>query len=156
MKGKIIAGILFAFLFLAACTNNNVYFQYHPVNPKGWSADSLYTFDVEITDTISAYNVYVNVRNTPDYKNQNLWLFILEESPEGVVINDTIEFYLADVRGKWLGSGVGSIKEMPVLYHQGIKFERSGIYTYKIGHGMRDNNLVGINDLGIRVEKITD
>lgn len=156
MKTKIIGSIISLFFLFTACTNNNIYFQYQSVNPNGWNADSLYVFDIEITDTLSEYNVYINVRNTPAYKNQNLWLFITEEYPNEILTNDTIEFYLADIRGKWLGSGAGALKEMPVLYKQNIKFEKSGIYTYKIGHGMRYDELIGINDVGIRVEKIKD
>ena len=153
MKHKVI-GLLLIGISLAACTNNNVYFQYRSVNPAGWNQDSIYTFDVEVTDTISAYNLYINVRNTPDYTNQNLWLFIAEEHPDGTVLNDTIEFYLADVRGKWLGSGAGAVKEMPVLFQQDKYFERSGTYTYKIRHGMRYDELRGINEIGLRVEKL--
>jgi len=43
---------------------------------------------------------------------------------------------------------------MPVLYQQNVKFKTSGIYRYKIVHGMRDTILHGINDIGMRVEKV--
>ena len=61
---------------------------------------------------------------------------------------------MADKRGKWLGKGVGSIFEMPVLYQQNVKFKNVGNYQYKIVHGMRDTILLGINDVGMRVEKV--
>ena len=44
--------------------------------------------------------------------------------------------------------------EMPVLYQQNVRFKTAGIYHYKIVHGMRDSVLAGINDVGIRVEKV--
>ena len=66
---------------------------------------------------------------------------------------DTIEFYLADHRGQWLGTGMGAWKEMPVLYRQALRFPRSGTYTYTIRHGMRTDPLRGIHDIGMRVEK---
>jgi len=153
MLSKIAIAILVSLLF-AGCTSNDVYFKYKSVTPKGWNKDSLYTFDVNITDTISSYNIYVNVRNKGEYPYQNLWLFLNKISPDKKQTSDSIECYLADQRGKWLGSGVGSIKEMPVLYQQNVKFKKSGIYQYKIVHGMRDTILIGINDIGMRVEKI--
>lgn len=146
--------LLFAFFLMAACTNNNVYFQYHDVNPEGWKSNDVYTFNFEIEDTTSEYDVYINVRNTPEYPFQNIWLFISEMNPDSTVVNDTIEFYLADARGKWLGTGAGQTKEMPVLYHQNLRFEQAGTYQYKITHGMRVDELTGINDIGVRVEKI--
>ena len=141
-------------LFALACTSNDVYFQYRSVNSKGCNKDSLYTFDIPINDTTATYNVYVNVRNRGEYPYQNLWLFLSKTNPDKIQTRDSIECYLADQRGKWLGSGIGSILEMPVIYQQNIRFKSVGTYHYKIVQGMRDSILTGINDIGMRVEKI--
>jgi gliding motility-associated lipoprotein GldH len=140
--------------FTIGCTNNSVFFKYKTINNSGWHKDSLCTFDVKITDVKSAYDIYVNVRNRGEYPYQNLWLFLEKMSPDSVITKDSIECYLADQRGKWLGSGLGSVFEMPIIYQQKIKFESPGIYRYKIVHGMRDSILSGINDIGMRVEKV--
>jgi gliding motility-associated lipoprotein GldH len=153
MKTKLIVTILVSIVMMA-CNRNDVYFQYANVNPIGWSKDSLYGFDVEITDTISHYNVYVNVRNNGTYPYQNLWVFLSRTTPEKVIERDSIEFYLTDKRGKWLGSGLGSVHHMPVLYQQNVSFHKAGIYHYSLVQGMRDTLLMGINDIGIRVEKL--
>lgn len=140
-------------LFLVvACGNDNVYFQYHAVDPDAWNKDSLLRFDVDIENAELNYNLYINVRNTPSYPKQNLWFFISELTPDGILTKDTIEFYLADHRGKWLGAGAGAIKEMPVLYKQNFKFPEAGIYSFEIGHGMRTDDLEGITEVGLRVE----
>jgi len=152
MKNSFLVGAVL--LVLAGCTSNDVFFQYTAVNPKGWSKDSLYCFDIPITDTLSYYNLYVNIRNRGEYPYQNLWLFLNKISPDKTQKKDSIECYLADQRGKWLGSGIGSVLEMPVLYQQNVRFKQAGIYHYKIVHGMRDTVLMGINDIGMRVEKI--
>jgi len=141
-------------LLIVACTSNDVYFQYSAINSKGWSKDSLYGFDIPINDTLATYNVYLNIRNRGEYPYQNLWLFLSKTTPDKIQSKDSIECYLADQRGKWLGSGIGSIMEMPVLYQQNVRFKKIGIYHYKIVHGMRDTILNGINDIGMRVEKV--
>ncbi|HJV78004.1 MAG TPA: gliding motility lipoprotein GldH [Paludibacter sp.] len=153
MKNRILLAI-FISLLTVACSNSDVFFQYKAVASKGWNKDSLYSFDVNITDTVSAYNVYVNVRNRGEYPYQNLWLFLDKTSPDKIQIKDSVECYLADQRGKWLGSGIGSVMEMPVLYQQNARFKKAGIYHYKIVHGMRDSVLIGINDIGMRFEKV--
>lgn len=153
MKSKILSAIVIS-LFIVGCTSHDVYFQYNPVSIKGWSKDTMYVFHVPITDTAATYNVYVNVRNRGEYPYQNLWLFLKKTAPDKVLTKDSIECYLADNRGKWLGSGIGSIMEMPVLYEQNVKFAQKGIYNYFIVQGMRDSLLAGINDIGIRVEKV--
>jgi len=153
MKTKHIYVLLIA-MGIVGCTSRDVYFKYTTINPTGWSQDSLYGFDVEITDTTSKYNVYINVRNNGNYPYQNLWLFLKQTQPTKLELKDSIEFYLADIRGKWLGSGMGAIHDMPVLYQQNVQFNKAGTYHYSIGQGMRDSLLVGINDIGMRIEKV--
>lgn len=136
-----------------ACTSIDVYFQYSTLPDTGWNKDSVYHFNVDINDISAAYNVYVNVRNRGDYPHQNLWLFIKTMAPDSVIKSDTINFYLADQRGKWLGSGIGSVYDMPVLYEQEVKFTKPGSYQFSITHGMRDSILAGVNDIGLRIEK---
>jgi gliding motility-associated lipoprotein GldH len=154
LKSKFKFTAILGFILMVACTNNDAYFQYIPIDQQGWSKDSLCIFDIPVSDTLSTFNVYVNIRNRGEYPYQNLWLFLQKMSPDSTVVNDSIELYLADNRGKWLGSGIGSILEMPVLYQQNVKFQSAGNYQFKIGHGMRDSVLVGINDIGMRVEKV--
>lgn len=137
-----------------SCARNDIYFEYRSVDPEAWSMDSVCTFAVEVHDTTPAYDLYLYTRNTPAYPYQNLWLFLSELSPDSTLVADTIEFYLADHRGQWLGTGMGAWKEMPVLYRQAVRFPRPGTYTYTIRHGMRTDPLRGIHDIGMRVEKL--
>lgn len=141
-------------LTMVGCNPNDIFFQYSHVSDNGWSKDSCYVFRVAVTDTLTDYNVYVNIRNRGEYPYQNLWLFLKTINPDGAHTKDSIECYLADQRGKWLGSGVGSVVEMPVIFRQKIRFPKAGVYRFDIGHGMRDSILYGINDIGLRVEKV--
>ena len=153
MKNRFLL-VIFISLFTCACSNNDVFFQYKTIAPQGWNKDSLNKFDIKISDTVSAYNIYVNVRNRGEYPYQNLWLFLNKTTPDKIQIHDSIECYLADQRGKWLGSGIGSVREMTILYQQNTHFKKAGTYHYIINQGMRDTILIGINDIGMRVEKI--
>ena len=138
---------------LFSCTNNALFFEYKEVNKAGWMKDSVYKFTIPVNNTAEVYNMIINTRNTGDYPYQNLWLFITEISPDSVVTRDTIDFYLADEFGMWLGKGVGHAYNMPVLFRQNFRFAKKGTYTFEIGQGMRDSVLLGINDVGIKVEK---
>ncbi len=152
MNSKLV-GLISLVLLISACQNTDVFLKYKTIPLQGWSKDSIYTFEVPITDASLAYNVFINVRNRGEYPHQNLWLFVQKISPDSIVSNDTINFYLADQRGKWLGSGVGSVYEMPVIYQRNFHFPKAGKYSFEIVQGMRDTVLIGINDIGMRVEK---
>lgn len=138
---------------LSSCNQNEVYFSYNPVPKSGWSKDSLLTFDFNVKDTLARYDIFIHVRHFGSYPYQNFWMFLENTDAQGVVAKDTIECYLADNFGKWLGTG-NAVKEMPVYYRQNVLLPDSGTYQIKIGHGMRDSLLTGIKDIGVRVEVV--
>ncbi|MDR1653147.1 MAG: gliding motility lipoprotein GldH [Prevotellaceae bacterium] len=143
---------------IAGCTNSDVFFKYKKIRSSGWDKDSTLVFDFVIADTSLTYNVYVNIRNTSEYPYQNFWFFIKKSTAKrgntfAVFATDTIECYLADGRGKWLGNGIGAAYEMPLLIEQGAVFD-SNTCRYEIVQGMRCDILRGISDIGLRVEKI--
>jgi gliding motility-associated lipoprotein GldH len=137
---------------LTSCDKKRVFDGYVTVPEKGWSKDSLALFNVAISNTSASYNFIVNVRNTPDYPNSNLWLFIEVTSPSGKTERDKLECTLANQEGKWLGSGWGSIYQCRIPFKTMVKLPEAGTYKVKLAHGMRTNELVGIRDLGLRVE----
>jgi gliding motility-associated lipoprotein GldH len=121
--------------------------------PKaGWNKDSVARFSVDITETGMPCNVLVNIRHNNTYPYQNFWLFIATTSPDGKTTQDTIECYLTDNRGKWLGSGLSSVYNMPVLFKPNTVL-KPGKYTFAIRQGMRDDVLTGITDIGIEIRK---
>lgn len=146
--------LLFGSLLLVACSGNSVYNEYKELPASGWNKDSCASFVVPIKDVNSTYRVLVNVRNRGDFKTQNLWLFVNCQHPDKTVKKDTIECYLADNKGKWLGSGFGSMYDMPVLYLKSVKFPKAGNYKFCIKQAMRDSMLVGVNDIGLEVQTI--
>lgn len=136
---------------VVSCRRDEVYFQYRAVPPDGWNKDSACTFDFTIADTIRPYNVFIHVRHWGDYPYQNFWLFLQNTNAEGHTSKDTVECYLSDNYGKWLGKGY-SVKEISIAYQQQVHFPDSGTYRLTIHHGMRDSLLKGIKEIGVRVE----
>lgn len=147
-----ITGIILM-LACPACKNSIAFSDVKTIPVHGWEVANPAEFTFIATDTTSTYNVLLYIRHRKNYPYQNLWLFIDKKLPDNTIVSDTIECYLSDQRGRWLGNGIGSILEMPVLYEQNIRFPRSGEYTYRIFQGMREDTLTGINDIGMSIEK---
>ena len=133
---------------MAACSTRTVYSEFQPLPTGGWYADSVLSYHFSISDTTARYDVLLYERHTQQYPYQNMWLFL--ETEQGA---DTIEFYLADQRGRWLGNGFGRLREMPVLYAQGLQFAHQGDYVLRIRQGMREERLQGVSDIGVSIEK---
>lgn len=141
---------------LTACVQKAVYSNYVSVPLQGWDADSVLTYTWTIEDTAADYRMLIDVRHTERYPYQNLWFFINKpyaSTPLLPYTQDTIEFYLADERGQWLGRKHNSYYEMPVLYEEAYRFDSAGTYTLTIQHGMREQQLRGISDVGLLIQK---
>lgn len=130
-----------------------MYEQYQAVDGSVWRKDKVFYFSFHVNDTASLYNLTLEVRNNSLYPYRNLWLLSYEERPVGPLRRDTVEYLLADEYGRWLGSGI-SLYQSGFPIRTNYKFEHVGLYSFGFRHGMRDDALPGIEEVGFRVEKI--
>lgn len=154
--------ILFGCAFVCSCDSNRVFDEYKSV-PNQWHKDSIISFNVIPPDSTNNYNLFVNLRNTNEYKYSNLFLIVEMDYPNGKIQKDTLEYKMADPNGKLLGKGFTDVKENKLWYKgfdRPFVFNESGEYKIKIQHAMRKNgqvngidNLEGITDIGFRIEK---
>ena len=142
------AGLTVLTVLFSSCRSDIVYIRFSPISTEKWHVDSVAQFDYTITDTTVDYRMLVYVRHKENYPYQNMWLFVDENGRR-----DTIEFYLADDRGQWLGNKHHGFVEMPVLIEENYHFSDTGTYVMTIQHGMRDSLLRGVTDVGVEIIK---
>ena len=124
--------------------------------PKGlWNKSNTLKYSIPVTDTIAYYNIILSMRNNNNYPYSNICLFVDTRSPKGIAKRDTIELELCDDKGKWYGKGLGGIWQNKVYFKKNIRFPNSGIYIIGITQAMRDENLEGIIDTGIKIEQFS-
>lgn len=141
------------FITLASCDRAQVSEKSKPLG-KFWSKDSLARFEVNITDTLSIHSVYVTMRNSSTYPYSNVFLFVTTVAPSGAFVRDTMECVLADESGKWRGKGFAKYWDNRFAMRKNVKFPEKGTYTFTIQQGMRLEELPGIHDVGIRIERV--
>jgi gliding motility-associated lipoprotein GldH len=108
---------------------------------------------VVIEDETVAYNIYVNLRHTGDYKYSNIFLRIHTKGQTGKVTTERKEYALAYPDGQWLGKGSGNLYSYQLPFKEQYKFASKGKYLFEIEQNMRDNPLKEITDIGLRIEK---
>jgi gliding motility-associated lipoprotein GldH len=145
--------ILASVFLLSSCNSNVVYTDSIPMAAKTWELMNVTSFRVTINDTINSNNVIFTIRTGSSYPFRNIYLFISTTSPDGKNITDTLQYYLADEKGKWYGKGFGDIHELNLPYKSNVFFPLKGTYLFKIQHGMRIEELNGVYDFGLRIEK---
>ena len=143
---------LFAAL-LSSCGQPAIFDEQINIDNAKWFKGESARFSVAINDSLTAYDFYLTVRNTTNYRYSNLYIFLLTHFPNGNLSRDTIECILADNTGKWLGKGWGSMKENTILLKQNLRFPLTGEYQFLIQQAMRVDTLEGISNVGLRIEK---
>jgi gliding motility-associated lipoprotein GldH len=156
IKGKIRYSfilILTPFILLISCNNNVVYTDSMPMSGKKWELMNIPLFKVPVDDTLNSNNVIFTIRTSSSYPYRNIFLFVRTTSPDGKFITDTLEYFLADEKGKWYGKGFGDIHELNLPYKSNVFFPLKGTYQFAIRHGMRIEELNGVYDFGLRIVK---
>lgn len=134
------------------CQRGLVYSEFESIPSYGWEADSVLLYMPQITDSLCDYELQIILRHTNQYAYQNLWFFVDIKKDSLLIRRDTIESYLADDHGNWLGAGM-QIYELPLMYMDDFKFNQAGIYEMSIQQGMREDTLRAITDVGMKIIK---
>ena len=155
-KFKWICGVLV--LLVLSCDSERFYDEYKSVSNQ-LEKDNIIEFDFTPTDTIKTYNLFINLRNTNDYKFNNLFLIAEIDYPNGKSVVDTLEYKMAKPNGELMGTGFTDVKENKLWYKENFTFNESGDYKIKLQHAMRENGningvnaLEGVTDVGFRIE----
>ena len=146
--------ILVSMLLSVSCNRDVVFTDFFEIPEKTWSLSDIPSFEVPINDTLNSNNIWLMIRTGSDYPYRNIYLFVTASTPGGITITDTLQYDLADEKGNWYGKGFGNIHALNLPYKTNVYFLLKGNYMFKIQHGMRIENLNGVYDIGLKVEKI--
>lgn len=152
-------GILFlVIVFFSACTNDVFFTEYTSLKNAEWKSNEKVSFSFSITDTISAKNLFINIRNTAEYPFSNLYVIASLQFPNGTKVVDTLQYEMANEYGEFLGKGF-TVKENKLFYKEAKVFPQSGDYQFSIYQAMRKQGetepipvLKGIQDVGFSIE----
>lgn len=145
--------IVLCTFFFISCDRNRVFEDNVELPDYIWDVKNKISFEVDIQDTVSSYNLYANIRHASHYPYANLYLFIDIKFPNGKMARDTLECVLSDASGRWKGEGMGDIWDNQILWKPNIIFPVAGKYVFEYEQAMRTPQVPFIMDVGLRVEK---
>lgn len=152
MRIHVIKILLLCLTLTVSCDRNVVYDEY--VRTEGsWSWQDAREFIVDVSDTLSLHNIYVQLRHTVEYPMSNLYMFVHVKGPGGQHRKDTVNLILAEPSGEWTGRGSGNLRELNLLFRKQTQFRTPGTYVFTLEQAMRNPELP-VTDLGIRIERI--
>lgn len=147
--------IFFVSIFLISCSYNGEIVSMNSID-GAWNKKKELIFTINVDNIETPKNIIFVVRNNNDYPYSNLYLIsYLKKVNEKKIKADTLNYILAKPTGEWIGSGFGETKETMFQYKVNYRFPEKGKYIIGIKQGMRADNLVGIEDVGVKVENAT-
>jgi len=153
--GQTLGRLIFVLgVFAVACTDTAVLDKNIAIADNAWHYNDQPQLTAHIIDTGKRYDIYLNLRHTPDYRYSNIFLLLHQSGPGMQDTTERFELRLAEPDGRWLGRSTGSIYAHQQLIKENIHFPDTGLYHFTIEQNMRENPLREIADVGIRVEPV--
>lgn len=148
--------IVAAIVMLLTSCHYPGYLEQQKAIPKfEWSSNFKPLFDFEVKDTNSLYNIFIVVRHFDTYHFNNMWINLTSVAPGDTAISQKINVKLGDNK-RWLGSEMDDIVEHRILVTKSpIKLQK-GNYMFVLQNAMREDPLLGVLNVGVRVEKAED
>ena len=139
-------------LLCYSCGNSTIAHQYHSLPNEGWERDSVLNYEIAVDSLLEKCNIDIELSYNNNYPYRNLYLFVSgADSTNNQIFSDTLNITLADEYGKWLGNGWGTSYQQRVEYRNSYSFPTAGLYSITVKQGMRDNPILGIERVGVRV-----
>ena len=121
-----------------------------------WKSSYKPRFEFTVSDTLSAYQLYLIFRHNEKYNYNNLWLNLYVQAPGKKPEKFTLELPLATNEKGWLASGMDDLYEHRIaitLDPERVNFNNAGNYTFILENIMREEPLQNVMGVGIRMEK---
>jgi gliding motility-associated lipoprotein GldH len=141
-------------LFISCSLNTDAFEKNIAIPGQKWQSGFKPEISFAITDTASLYNVYLVLRHTDAYDYNNIWINATVMQPgDSGSRSQRYDLTLATNSKGWLGSAMDDIYEHRVLIQPRTKFKKPGAYQFSIEQIMREDPLLHILNVGIRIEK---
>ena len=138
---------------LFSCTTIDIFEKSVAIPGHEWKSSYRPSFEFNITDTTTTYNVFLVFRHTEKYNFNNIFINLYVKGPG---MDSTIKIQqdvlLATNEKGWLGTGMDDVYEhrSTLAARQPLK---AGTYTFTIEQIMREDPLQEVLNVGLRLEK---
>jgi gliding motility-associated lipoprotein GldH len=139
-------------LIASSCTTIDLYEKNVTIPGHKWSSSFKPEFTFIIKDTSSSYQVYFIIRHTEKYNYNNIWINLYSQPPGDTIHKVPYELQLATNEKGWLASGLDDIYEHRIKLTDELKL-KAGEYKLRLENVMREDPLMNVMSVGLRVEK---
>ena len=147
--------------FIFSCSKPTFFMNYKDFNGH-WPVYEKVLFTLD-KGTENPVNLMIYIRNNKQYPYSNLFLIAKLKTGDSLLLCDTLEYAMADARGKWLGKGFFEVKESKLWWRENYQLPAVENINVQLEHALRSNNseqgldnLEGIVGVGFAMEEIQE
>lgn len=140
-------------LILGSCGEQHFYQQSIKLEDALWNYEDTLTYEVEIKDSTSRYDIGLRIGHSVDYPSENLYIKILTFFPDGQTLAQTLSLDFADHTGKWYGNCRGQICTVHIVLQENAIFNQLGIHRFQLVQYMRINPVEEIESIDFFLDK---
>ncbi|HLF47387.1 MAG TPA: gliding motility lipoprotein GldH [Chitinophagaceae bacterium] len=139
-------------LITVSCSTVDLYEKTVTLPNHQWNSNYLPEFNFTIKDSIALYQVYFVIRHNEKYNFNNIWINLYSQPPGDTLHKTPYELILATNEKGWLATGMDDIYEHRIKLTDAIRL-KTGDYKLRIENIMREDPLMQVMSVGLRVEK---
>lgn len=148
--------ILFLCFFTAmvSCQHKDVIFEKRVTfKNNSWNRFNILKYDFQVSDTLTEYDIYLDVRHASFYPYENLLINFAIMSPSTEERVRSHDLKLRDKTGNFLGEGTGDIWDISFPLMTRFVFIHSGTYHIGIENLMTKYETEGVMDVNLVVQR---
>jgi hypothetical protein len=105
-------------------------------------------------DTLSSYAIDLYARLPAGYSDKMVQLILDITSPEGNIYRDTLSLPVTKSNIPNISAKSGRWSDMYWKYREGVKFAKSGNWTFALSTGEEYGNNSGTGEMGVMIRKM--
>lgn len=144
---------LFLVITLFSCQQDYIINKTKVIDNAVWNYDNIISFNMEIDDIESLYNLHLIIQHSEEYSYENIYMKIHTQFPSITEKEEQITVQLADRRGDWIGKCNGGSCKIKVFLLEGFKFPEEGQYSFDFEQFTREEGLDAIESLQLQLFK---
>ena len=147
--------LLFIACLLGCDSSTRLWEEQQPLPDGIWYSKQALVFPFSIEQAQVPYTLLLTTHYTTDYPYQNMYIFYTLSNDQGKMLQERLieAHFFDDFQGMPLGRGSAGLffKEDTLL--RGYVFEEKGHYKVSFRQFMRVDSLVGIRNIGLRIDQ---
>jgi len=151
---KLLLGVLLL-VALTGCNQDIFYKNTQGIEDGIWRYEDPKTFTFTAEDTLTSYDLLIEVKHDSRFPFQNLYMQLNTELPGNKTVKDVLSIDLADRSGNKYGVCRGDKCTFRIPVQQSFRFDQAGPHTINIAQHSRMDSLPGILAIGLTIKETT-